>query len=413
MTHAAIFATVRFAPGAAPPRRLLSGALCVLAALLTVAPPARAESSREEITREVHKTLPLKAGQRLEGEHSNGGIRLHTHALPEVRVDVRIRVSSSDVEEAKRFADAIAVEIEPSAFGVLVRTRYPDERRIPFAASRQVSFSVDCDILLPETAPVSVRNRFGDVSAEGLKGGAEIRNANGRVLFRGGRGLARLENSFGPLELSGNAGDADVTGANGVLTIADVEGQLSARNRFGRVTIARVKRVTFSGTNSDVSLAVSGAASITTSFGAVDASNVTGDLAVQNNNGPVTATGVSGDAELTASFGPITFSDVKKSVRATGTNSKVSGRRVGGGAIVQNTFGAVELSEVGGPVEVQNTNGAVRLRDIHGSATVQNRFGEVDASGIAGDATISGGNAAVTLANIEGAVDVRNSFGAV
>ncbi|HXM78874.1 MAG TPA: hypothetical protein VOA00_06540, partial [Thermoanaerobaculia bacterium] len=245
MTHAVIFATARFAPGAAPPRRLLPGALCVLAALLAVSPPARGDSFREEIKREVHKTLPLKAGQRLEVEHSNGGIRLHTHALPEVRVDVRIRVSSSDADEAKRFADAIAVEIEPSASGVLVRTRYPDERHIPYAASRHVSFAVDYDILLPETAAVSVRNRFGDVSAEGLKGGTEIRNANGRVLFRGGRGLARLENSFGPLELSGNAGDADVTGANGVLTIADVEGQLSARNRFGRVSIARVKRVTF------------------------------------------------------------------------------------------------------------------------------------------------------------------------
>ncbi|MDQ6892512.1 MAG: hypothetical protein M3167_07510 [Acidobacteriota bacterium] len=387
-----------------------SGSILLPALLLALPAAARADS-REEISREVHKTLSLKAGQRLEVEHQNGDVRLRGVAGGELKVDAKIRVSSSDMEEAKKFADAISLEIASTATGARVRTHYPDGKW--FSGSRRVSFAVDYDIMVPEAAAVSVRNRFGDVSAENLKGGTEIHNANGRLTFRGGKGLARLENSFGPLELAGNSGDAEISNANGTMTIAEVDGLLQARNRFGRVTIARAKKVDFSGSNADVSVSVSGPSSVTTSFGAVSVVTVTGDLKVQNNNGAVSASGVTGETELNGSFAPITFSDIGKTVRCVGTNARVSGRKVGGPVNVQNTFGPVELSDISGSVDVQNTNGSVRLRDIRGGAIVRNRFGTVDLAGIAGDATVTNGNGTVSLANVEGAVDARNSFGQV
>ena len=89
-------------------------------ALLLAASAASGADSREEISREVHKTLPLKAGQRLDVEHQNGDIRLRGVPGGELKVDARIRVSSSDMDEAKKFADSIAIDIASTASGAMV-----------------------------------------------------------------------------------------------------------------------------------------------------------------------------------------------------------------------------------------------------------------------------------------------------
>jgi hypothetical protein len=218
--------------------RRAAGLLFVAALMLAPARPASA-SGREEISREVHKTFPWKSGQRFELDHTNGGVRIHGHAASEIVVNARIRVSASDPAEAKKFSDAIVIEMEGSPAGVNVKTRYPESTHSLFH-SHEVSFSVDYDVAVPEAAGVAIRNRFGDVAATGLKGGTEIRNGNGKLSFRDGRGPLRLENSFGPLEIAGLAGDAEVSNQNGTVQIADVDGALSLRNRFGRVTVARV-----------------------------------------------------------------------------------------------------------------------------------------------------------------------------
>lgn len=392
-------------------RHTAAYAAACLAVLLATSHPAEA-SGRDEVSRDVQKSFPWKPGQRLDLEHTNGDVRIHSHAVPEIVVHARIRVSASDMEEAKKFSDAIVVEMEGSGAGVTVRTRYPEKGRSLFSF-RQVSFAVDYEIAVPEAAGVSIRNRFGDVSAVGLKGGSDIHNGNGKVSFRDGRGPLRLENSFGSLEVAGQQGDAEVSNQNGTVQIADVDGQLSLRNRFGRVTVVRVKRFEFTGNNADVSLTTSGPASVTTSFGAVEASGIAGDLRVQNNNGPVTARGVAGQAELATGYAALSFEDVKKSVRCSGTNARVTGRKIGENVEVVNTFGPVELSDIGGMADVQNTNAAVRLREVRGKADVRNRFGDVDCAGMGGDLSVANQNGAVTLSNIEGGVDVRNSFGAV
>ena len=143
-------------------------AAVLLAALLLAVPAVSRADSREEISREVHKTLPLRAGQRLEVDHQNGDVRLRGVSGGELKVDAKIRVSSSDMDEAKKFADSISIQVESTASGALVRTRYPEGKA--FFGSRRVSYAVDYDITLPEGAAVSVRNKFGDVSGEALKG---------------------------------------------------------------------------------------------------------------------------------------------------------------------------------------------------------------------------------------------------
>jgi hypothetical protein len=169
--------------------RVLLAAL--FAGLAAAAPAALGDEGREEFSRTFQKTLPLKAGQRLSIEHRNGDIRIRTHTEPKVSIDAKIRVSCSDKAGAAKFAEGIQIVAEPAGDGVSVRTVYPD-KSWHFLGKGYISYSVDYEIVMPEAAVLTARNRFGNIDVEGLKAGSEVVNSNGKIAFRNSRGKQNL-----------------------------------------------------------------------------------------------------------------------------------------------------------------------------------------------------------------------------
>ena len=382
------------------------------ALLLAFAVVGLAEApDREEFKKSFEKTVALKAGQKLRVEHSHGKLHVRTHREPQATIRAQIRVSSSDQEGAARFAEDIRIEVSESASGVSVVTRYP-EKRWSFTGRGFVSFSVDYDIVMPEAAPLEARNKFGSVDVEGLKASADVKNSNGSIAFRHGRGSLRLENSFGKIDLNNHEGEATVVNSNGGVTVADLKGALELSNRFGGVSVLRSGRSRISNSNGNVVLDGATTADVTSSFGSVNARNIAGDVAVRNNNGSVDVSNVGGNADLASSFAGIRFADVKGSVTCTGTNSRVNGVRAGKTVTVRNTFGAVDITEAEG-VDIENSNAKIGVRGIRGGAILTTSFGAIDASDIRGNVTAVNSNASVSLTDIGGSADVRTGFGKV
>src|SRR6266496_2183249 len=214
---------------------------CAALFLSLLASAAPADPGREEFTRSFQKTLPLKAGQRFSIENRNGDIRIRTHSEPQVSIDAKIRVSSSDREGAEKFSNEIRIEAEARGEGVSVRTVFP-EKKWHFEGRGYISYSVDYEITMPEAALLTARNRFGDIEVTGLKAAGDVFNGNGKVAFRDTRGRQRIENSFGAVEMTGNAGDATIVNQNGTVTASDVQGDLEVRDRFGRVSVTKVSK---------------------------------------------------------------------------------------------------------------------------------------------------------------------------
>ena len=287
-------------------------AALLLAALFAAPPMLSAGESRDprsDYDRDFSRTLPVKAGQRLDIEHSQGAIRIGTHALPEVRIRAKITVSSSDAAGAQKFGEGISITVEDTGSAIFVRTRFP-EKKWSFSGSGNISYSVDYDITMPETMPLSARNKFGDVTVVGLKAASTIVGANGQLAFSDGRGRQRLENAFGAITVSRNAGDVEISGSNGAVTTTDVEGALSIKCRFGAVQARRTKGpVTINSSNGAILVEeASGAGDITGSFGRIDVKTVGGNLEVQNSNGEVTVAGVGGNVKARNSFGAVELS---------------------------------------------------------------------------------------------------------
>jgi hypothetical protein len=381
-------------------------------ALLGIA-VALSAKGREEYTRSFDKTIPLQSGQGVYLEHSLGDIVIRTHAQPEVVIHADIRASAGSAEQAKEFANRVEIVVEPANSELSIRTRYP-ERGTSFQFGHNISYCVQYQVTIPETAPLRVRNSFGKVSVAGAKANSSILTSHGDLEFRDGRGAQRLEDSFANVRVSNNAGDVTIENSNGTVDASTIKGALSVKDRFANVTASGVaKGITIVNSNGAVQVSDSGGAGdVRSSFGDVTVHGFRGDLTVNDTNGKVEAIHVEGAAELNTTFGDVRFSDVSRQASVRASNAAIQGDRIGGALTVQNSFGAVTLSDVQGALDVHSANGNVSLTNIHGAASVRTSFGAVEASNVGGLLTVENSNGVVKASNARGA-QIRTSFGAV
>ena len=121
-------------------------------------PPMSKAADREEFARNFQKSVTVAAGQTLHVDHRQGNVTIRTHPNRELNVQASIRVSADNRQEATQFGNDIQILVEPAASGVVVRTQYPEALDRFFSRRRNVSFSVNYDILMPEDAPLTLKS---------------------------------------------------------------------------------------------------------------------------------------------------------------------------------------------------------------------------------------------------------------
>jgi DUF4097 and DUF4098 domain-containing protein YvlB len=342
---------------------------------------AHAGEQRDEVTRSFDRTVTVTGTPTLSVEHSLGDLRVRAHARNELRIHATIHVSSDQRSAASALADQIEITVQELAATVSIATRYPDalvRQSLRGPRTRNVSFSVDYDLVVPERMPVNLRNRFGDVVVTGMKSGGSIVNASGRVSAADGSGRFNLENRFGIVEALRLSGDVTIRGANGGITASVITGVVNISNRFG----------------------------------SVNAGSIRGDAIIVNANGNIEAVNISGKADLRTTFGTVDFRDVGM-VTASSANGSVTGTNVNGTANVNATFGSVTLRNVSSDIRVINANGAIAVHDARGGAELSTRFGRVDALSVKGSLRVSSANGPVKVTDVDGPVYVKTSFGPI
>lgn len=350
--------------------------------------------ARDEFTRTFDQSRTVSAGQRVRVQHRMGNLEIHGQSGHDLRVHAVVKVSAGSEGDAKRYADSIRIEVQPSADSILIETVYPKTEALPWF--RNISYSVSYEIQLPESSPLEVSNAFGWVHVSGLRAGGSIATSHGRLEFRDGQGSQRLENSFSDVVVERNQGDVTVANTNGTVEVSDVSGIVQVKNRFGRVALARTGGGSVNNGNGAVDVnRVSGDMKVTTSFAAVSATDVKGALTVQSQNGAVRAERIGSWADLTTSFAAVDFSEIGGALTVKANNAAVKGRMVAGAVAIQTSFAAVSVEEAKKGVRVISQNGSVTL----------NRTGE--------DAYVKTSFAAVRLEQVAGAVEVVNQNGEV
>ncbi|HKO01129.1 MAG TPA: hypothetical protein VJ032_05530, partial [Thermoanaerobaculia bacterium] len=127
------------------------------------------------------KTMTFKGG-RVSIDHSFGDVSVRTHPGPQLSYKATVRASDPN------FGQKIVISATESATGITIRTIYPDSNgnhsSIRINGTTYSSYSVDLDVTMPETAPLTLRNKFGGTDVQGLRASSEIINAHGGVTLR-------------------------------------------------------------------------------------------------------------------------------------------------------------------------------------------------------------------------------------
>jgi hypothetical protein len=359
-----------------------------------------AAAPREEYNRNFQKTAALAGGRTVRVEHSMGSVNVHTQAANEVNISAVIKCSANTQSEAKTFCDQIQIRVDEGGSGVSVRTDYPQTR-----SHRNLGFSVNLDIAMPQTAPLDLRNRFGNVTVQNLYAAGIINNSNGNVVVTGSRGHQRVENSFGDVEVFSNEGDIVVSGQNGKLRATDINGAAELSNRFGDVRAVNVTRgLTLRGNNMKVDVErVGGVADITSSFGDVRVLDAKSNVRVHNQNGKVTVNAIGGAADLATSFAEIRFNGVGRGLIVRAQNSQVTGDTVGENAVIETSFAGVDVRGVKGGARVTAQNAPIRLIDVGGEVFAKTSFASTTLENVAGPITVESQNGSVNVAAKPGA----------
>ena len=97
-----------------------------------------------------------------------------------------------------------------------------------------------------------------------------------------------------------------------------------------------------------------------------------------SSNGSVSVNDVGGPAQLETTFGAIKARQIRGDLRALNSNGEVEGLGIAGAVRVRTRFGGVTLRDVAGTIDVENSNGSVVVEDLKSSGctpiTLQTTF---------------------------------------
>ncbi len=128
--------------------RLLSIVLLVIAALSLQA--------RDKFTSSFKKEFDVNRDATVEVNNSFGDIQCYTWSENKVKIEVLVEVYAEDEKEAKRVFDRIDVKIDGD------KSRVREKTDVNNIKGRNIKFSINVSVYLPESLNLDFSNRFGN-----------------------------------------------------------------------------------------------------------------------------------------------------------------------------------------------------------------------------------------------------------
>jgi DUF4097 and DUF4098 domain-containing protein YvlB len=164
------------------------------------------------------KTVPPSA--RISIRNGHGDVSVRGADSSEIRVSGKKNVKAWSESDADRMAQKANVQIGQNGDGYEIVT--------PGFETASSRVAMNLEVVVPQKAPLTVRNERGDVTVSDLltgisvtaqRGDVEIRDTAGDVDIDMRRGDAKVTDTKGDIKISGKGGEVDVAGASGGLTL--------------------------------------------------------------------------------------------------------------------------------------------------------------------------------------------------
>ncbi len=249
------------------------------------------------------REIPVRSGSLLEFDLKTGGsITIRGWSSESVQV-------SADV--SGRSAENVDLKVEEHDGGVLISTRYLEERR-------SQNTSIHLDVRVPSLFNVKISSMGGGVTIDGVEGTFSGKTMGGELDLSNLKGELHLTTMGGEIRLTNSDVDGTVKTMGGKALVEDVFGNVKVTSMGGAVTRRRVTRtngesigeqvnINTMGGDIDVSDAPFGAdvhtmggdITIDSASDTVKAKTMGGDIRLREIDGSVNATTMAGDVQVT------------------------------------------------------------------------------------------------------------------
>lgn len=149
------------------------------------------------------------------------------------RTDTVVEVRPSD--EADESDMKAAQEVRVDYAGGLLRVTGPKPGAFDFSRKTR---SVEVSIEVPSGSQVSLETQAGDVRCAGRLGECRLKTSAGNFWLEQ-TGLLRLRTGFGDVTADGIAGSAEISTGSGKIQIGEVEGTAVVRSSNGAISVDR------------------------------------------------------------------------------------------------------------------------------------------------------------------------------
>jgi DUF4097 and DUF4098 domain-containing protein YvlB len=206
----------------------------------------RVGTNRDEVERrdsrigfETHLRLRLPPGTPLVVRNDHGRVDVSDAATLEVESSyepVAVRRIGGDAKLTTRQADVKAEEIQ-GTLTLSARHGAVEVRQLAGPAILDVEHG---DVTAHETAALSLTHRYGDLTAEDVRGELKVTGEHNGVSALKVDGRAGVESGYRDVSLSEVAGETTVTAEHGEVAVKDARGAVVVKSNYGDVTRSRV-----------------------------------------------------------------------------------------------------------------------------------------------------------------------------
>lgn len=144
----------------------------------TPAPKKKYEFAHE---RTISQTYPAASGDKLDIESQFGNVVIKTWNRNEVKVDVKIEVSSNVKEAAEKLFRNIDVEHNKSGNRIQFKTELNKEDDKGYKGKHNNTMSIDYEVQMPASLALDLENKFGKTVLPDLQGRVNVKQEFGNL----------------------------------------------------------------------------------------------------------------------------------------------------------------------------------------------------------------------------------------
>ena len=143
----------------------------------------------------------------------------------------------------------------------------------------------------------------------------------------------------------------------------------------------------------------------TSSYGAIELSNIDGDVKGKTSSGSISAENIQGSAQLDTSYGPVTCKDISgDNIKVKSSSGAINAENIRGSAELDTSYGSITCDDIsGGDVKLKTSSGNIKLSKAScGDCDVHTSYGSITTDNLKGNS--------LKLHSGSGSINVTESF---